>query len=97
MEKLILQLQGVLAVLAAALPLVPVSNRASIAAALENIAGALRLGELAMDAAEALAGRFAVLQSEIAATAEIGEAELEAAFDRVRTASAAFRAAFAQS
>jgi hypothetical protein len=97
MEKLILQLQAALAVLAALLPLAPAKSRATIAHGLEAIAAALRLGELAAGAAQELAERVAALQTEVAANAEIGEADLEAAFERVRAASAAFRAAFAQS
>lgn len=97
MEKLILQMQLALTVLAAALPLTPARNRTLIAHGLETIASTLRVGELAAGAAEELADRLAALHVQTASMADVGEADLEAAFERVKAASASFRTAFAQS
>lgn len=96
MEKLIPPMQALLTALTTILPLAPARNRAAIADVLETVAVALRLGELAAGAADDLAAKFAALRAETEAMTEIGEAELAAAFDRVRAASSAFRAAYAQ-
>lgn len=97
MEKLISQMQAVLTVLTAILPLAPAKNRTAIADALEAVAAALKLGDIAVAAASDLADKFAVLRAETEAMTLVGEGELETAFERVRAASAAFRAAYAQS
>jgi hypothetical protein len=97
MEKLISQMQAVLSVLTTILPLAPAKNRTAIADALEAVAAALKLGDVAVAAASDLAEKFAVLRAETEAMTQVGEADLEAAFERVRAASMAFRAAYAQS
>jgi hypothetical protein len=97
MEKLIAQMQAVLLAVSTILPITPAKHRAALAGALDTIAAALKVGELAAGAAEDLAAKFAALRVETEQMAEIGEAEMEAAFARVTAASAAFRAAFAQS
>jgi hypothetical protein len=96
MEKLISQMQSVLTLVSAILPITPARHRAVLAGALDAIAAALHLGELAAARVDELAERFAVLRTETEAMVHVGEAEMEAAFDRVRAASTAFRAAFAQ-
>jgi uncharacterized small protein (DUF1192 family) len=96
MEKLISQMQSVLAVVSAILPITPAKHHAVLAGALDAVASALQLGELAAASVDELAERFAILRAETEAMARVGEAEMEAAFDRVRAASTAFRAAFAQ-
>ncbi len=97
MEKLISQMQAVLTVVSTVLPLTPAKHRATLASALDAIAAALQLGGLAAASAEDLAAKFAALRAEAESMARVGEAEMEAAFERVRAASLAFRAAFAQS
>ena len=97
MQKFLVQAQMLLAALSAALPLAPASRRADLAQVLEAIAQALRMADVAASAAENFAGKVAALRAEVEAMAEgVSETGIEAAFDRVRTASAAFRAALAE-
>lgn len=101
MHAFIIQAQLLLGALAAILPLAPAGNRAQLAHVLETIAAALKIGESAMDSAESLAVKFAALRGEVermaAVTPHASPDELEAAFERVRSASASFRAAYTQS
>lgn len=101
MHAFLIQTQLLLAALSAALPLAPAGKRAQLAHVLETIATALKLGESAMETAESLAAKFAALRGEVermaAASPHASPDELEAAFERVRSASAAFRAAYTES
>jgi hypothetical protein len=97
MEKLIAQIQAMLTFVSVILPVAPEKHRVALAGALDAIATVLRFGEIAAAGADELAERFAVLRAETEAMAQVGEAEMEAAFERVQAASSAFRAAFAQS
>jgi hypothetical protein len=101
MHAFFIQVQLLLAALSAALPLAPAGNRAQLADVLETIATALKLGESAMDSAESLAARFAAPRGEVERMAAVSPHaspdELEMAFERVRSASAAFRAAYTES
>lgn len=98
MHGFVIQVQLLLAALSAVLPLAPARNRAQLAHVLETIAAALKLGETALDSAESLASKFASLRGEVERMAALSPHaspdELEAAFERVRSASATFRAAY---
>jgi hypothetical protein len=97
MDAFILQIQLLLAALSAVLPLAPARSRAQLGHVLETIAAALKLGEAAAGAAEELAQKFARLHAEVtqmaALSTHVSAEELDAAFERVRAASAAFRGA----
>ncbi len=101
MQGFILQVQLLLAALSAVLPLAPAGNRAHLAHVLETIAAALKLGQSAVEAGDNLAANFAALRGEVermaALSAHASPDELETAFERVRSASAAFRSAYTQS
>jgi hypothetical protein len=96
MHGFILQIQLLLSALSAVLPLAPVNKRAQLAQILQTIASALALGEAAAETSKDLAVKFAALRAEIEHVAALSASaradELEAAFERVRAASAAFRA-----
>ncbi|MGE3304303.1 MAG: hypothetical protein AB7M12_14455 [Hyphomonadaceae bacterium] len=96
MRSFLIQLHLLLSALGVLLPLAPPNRRAELGSILETIGAALALGEAAADGADALALQLKTVRLEIEAMAEAGrdagEADLEAAFARVRAASAAFRA-----
>jgi hypothetical protein len=97
MFNLMLQLQMLLAALSAFLPLVPDKQRARAAEILDVAANALAVGGSVASNLDDLAAKLASVRAEVEAMAAAGrmvtEAELEDALVRVRTASAAFRAA----
>lgn len=101
MPVFLLQLQLLLAALGAVLPLAPASKRDELGRILETIAAAVRFGEAAAGGLDELTAKLAAVRGEIetmaAAGREASAADLEAAFDRVRAASAAFRAAITDS
>lgn len=99
MQTLMLQVQMLLAALSAFLPLVPAATRVRAAEILDLAAKALAaLGSIGANFDD-LARRLAAVRAEIEAMAaagrEVSADELDAAMGRVRTASAAFRAALA--
>jgi hypothetical protein len=95
--NLILQLQLLLAALSAFLPLVPADSRARVGEILDMAGKALSAGGAVATNADDLARKLADVRSEVEAMAAAGRrvtaAELDAAMMRVRSASAAFRAA----
>lgn len=97
MNPLILQLQLLLAALAALLPLVPAAHRARIGALLDLVAQVLRAGDRAGAVADDLAARLARVRADVEALAASGATasadRIEEAFARVASASRAFRAA----
>lgn len=97
MLNLILQLQMLLAALSAFLPLVPEENRERAAEILDTVATALAAGNSVGANLDDLAAKLAAIRAEVEAMASAGRdvsgEELEASMARVRTASAAFRAA----
>ena len=97
MLNLILQLQMLLAALSAFLPLVPDESRARAAEIIDTVAKALAAGTSVGANLNDLAAKLAAIRAEVEAMASAGRAvsgeELEASMARVRTASAAFRAA----
>jgi len=97
MLNLILQLQMLLAALSAFLPLVPEDSRERAAEVLDTVAKVLADGASVGANVDDLAAKLAAIRAEVEAMASAGRAvsadELESAMARVRTASAAFRAA----
>jgi hypothetical protein len=97
MTSLIMQLQLLLGVLSALLPLLPAPFRVRVGAVLEAAAGALALGDAVAANAEELAQKLASVRAEIEAMAAshhvVTGDELDAAMARVSAASAAFRSA----
>ena len=100
MLNLILQVQMLLAALSAFLPLVPEAQRTRAAAILDLAAQALAAGGAVATNVDDLAKKLAGVRAEVEAMAASGrvvtDAEMEAALAHVRTASAAFRAALAE-
>jgi len=97
MFNLMLQLQMLLAALSAFLPLVPDKQRTRAAEILDVAANALAVGGSVATNLDDLAGKLAAVRAEVEAMASTGRPvtaeELDGALIRVRTASAAFRAA----
>ncbi|MGE0597064.1 MAG: hypothetical protein AB7P07_11920 [Hyphomonadaceae bacterium] len=97
MQSLLLQLQLLLAALSAFLPLVPNEARERAADFLDLAADALAAsGSVAAnldDLAQKLAGIRAEIEAMVNAGRRVSPEELDAAMQRVRVASAAFRAA----
>jgi hypothetical protein len=97
MLNLIQQVQLLLTALMAALPLVPESQRARISDVLDIAAKALAAAGGVAANADDLAHKLSTVRTEVEAMAAAGHhvtaEELNAALTRVRTASAAFRAA----
>lgn len=97
MLNLMLQLQLLLAALSAFLPLVPTEHRVRAAEILDVAAKALSAGGSVASNLDDLAVKLAAVRAEVEAMATTGRAvtadELDQAMARVRTASAAFRAA----
>lgn len=97
MFNLMLQLQMLLAALSAFLPLVPEKQRTRAAEILDVAANALAVGGTVATNIDDLAGKLAGVRAEVEAMAAAGRQvtpeELDDALIRVRTASAAFRAA----
>jgi uncharacterized membrane protein len=97
MLNLMLQLQMLLAALSAFLPLVPEDSRQRAAEVLNVVAKALSVGGSIATNLDDLAAKLAAIRAEVEAMAQAGRnvspEELDAAMARVRTASAAFRAA----
>lgn len=97
MLNLILQLQMLLAALSAFLPLVPGDSRERAAEVLDTVAKVLAAGASVGADVDDLAAKLAAIRAEVEAMASAGRDvsadELESAMARVRTASAAFRAA----
>lgn len=99
MPALILQIQLLLATLSALIPLVPARMRSAAGDLLRLASDALALGASATHELEDLAAKLAALRAEMEAIAasgrEISSDDLDAAMQRVRIASAAFRDALA--
>lgn len=97
MINLILQLQLLLAALSAFLPLVPAEHRTRAAEIIDIAAKALAAGGSIGANVDDLAAKLSAIRTEVEAMAIAGRAvtgaELDAAVARVRSASAAFRAA----
>lgn len=97
MLNLMLQLQMLLAALSAFLPIVPKEARARAAEILDMAAQALAAGGVVAANLDDLAKKLAAVRAEVEAMAASGRTlsgdDLDAAMARVRTASAAFRAA----
>lgn len=97
MMNLVLQLQLLLAALSAFLPLIPDEHRTRAAAFLDIAAQVLSAGNVIGANVDDLAAKLAAIRADVEAMAASGRAvsadELDAAMARVRTASAAFRAA----
>jgi len=97
MLNLILQLQMLLAALSALLPLVPEESRERAAEIIDTVAKVLTAGNSVGANLDDLAAKLAAIRAEVEAMAAVGRhvsgEELEASMARVRTASAAFRAA----
>jgi hypothetical protein len=97
MLHFIMQLQMLLAALSAFLPLVPGGERERAAGILDLAAKALAVGGGVAGNLDDLAHKLAAVRSEVEAMAASGRAasseDLDLAMQRVREASAAFRAA----
>lgn len=97
MFNLLMQLQLLLAALSAFLPLVPEDYRVRAAAFLDLAAKALAVGGSVATNVDDLAIKLAAVRAEIEAMVASGQTvsveQLDAAMLRVRSASAAFRAA----
>lgn len=97
MLNLVLQLQMLLAALSAFLPLVPEERRERAGEVLNVVAKALSVGGAIGANLDDLAAKLAAIRAEVEAMVQAGRSvtpeELDAAMARVRTASAAFRAA----
>ncbi len=97
MLNLMLQLQLLLAALSAFLPLVPADSRERAAEFLDIAAKVLAAGGAVAGNLDDLAQKLGAVRAEVEAMAAAGRTataeELETAMVRVRTASAAFRAA----
>lgn len=100
MTKVMLQVQLLLAALSALLPLVPESRRARAAEILDLAVRALAFGNAVGANLDDLARKLAAVRADVEAMAsagrEVSASEFDAAVDRVRAASAAFRAALAK-
>lgn len=100
MSNFLLQLQLLLAVLSALLPLLPDALRARAGEILDIAGKALTLGGSLSAGAEDLAQKLAAIRAEIEAMAaarhSVTADELDAAMSRVSAASAAFRQALAE-
>lgn len=99
MLNLLLQLQLLLAALSAFLPLVPEAHRVRAGEILDVVAKALAAGGSIAGNVDDLAIKLAAIRAEVEAIAASGigvsAEQIDAAMARVRTASAAFRAALA--
>ncbi|HTU58308.1 MAG TPA: hypothetical protein VMF89_07740 [Polyangiales bacterium] len=99
MLNLLLQLQLLLAALSAFLPLVPAEHRVRAAEILDVAAKALGAGNVIASNVDDLAVKLAAIRSEVETMAAAGRVvtsdDLDAAMDRVRAASSAFRTALA--
>lgn len=97
MLNLMLQLQLLLAALSAFLPLVPADHRTRAAEIIDIAAKALAAGGSIGANLDDLAAKLSAVRAEVEAMAVAGRAvtseELDAVMVRVRSASAAFRAA----
>ncbi len=97
MNALMLQLQMLLAALSAFLPLVPNEKRGRAGEILDVAAKALAAGGSVATNLDDLALKLSDIRAEVEAMVAAGRAatpeELDASMTRVRTASAAFRAA----
>ncbi len=97
MLNLVLQLQLLLAALSAFLPLVPDEHRVRAGEILNLAAQALAVGGSVAGNVDDLAVKLAAVRGEVeamvAAGRTVSDIELESAMARVRSASAAFRAA----
>lgn len=97
MLNLLLQLQLLLAALSAFLPLVPEEHRARAGEILDVVAKVLSAGGSIAANADDLAVKLAAIRAEVEAMASaertVSVAQLDAAMERVRAASTAFRAA----
>ena len=97
MLNMLLQLQLLLAALSAFLPLVPAEHRVRAAEILDVAAKALGAGNVIASNVDDLAIKLAAIRAEVETMAAAGRVDtsedMDAAMDRVRTASAAFRAA----
>lgn len=97
MLNLLLQLQLLLAALSAFLPLVPNEHRVRAAEILDVVAKVLGASGAIASNVDDLAVKLAAIRAEVETMAAGGHAvsveQLDAAMVRVRTASAAFRAA----
>lgn len=100
MLNLILQVQMLLAALSAFLPLIPEKRRAAASAILDLAAKALAVGGAVAPNLDDLARKLAEIRADVEAMVARGHAltgeEMDAALTRVRSASAAFRAALAE-
>jgi hypothetical protein len=98
--SIFVQLQLLLAAVSALLPFAPEAARAKLAGVLDLAAQALRATQAGARELEDLAGRLRAIRTDIERMAEAGQTvspdRLDEAFERVRAASAAFRAALAQ-
>lgn len=97
MLNLLLQLQLLLAALSAFLPLVPEEHRARAGEILDIVAKVLSAGGSIASNADDLAAKLVAVRAEVEAMATAKSAvsaeQLDAAMNRVRAASTAFRAA----
>jgi hypothetical protein len=97
MLNLLLQLQLLLAALSAFLPLVPEEHRSRAGEILDVVAKVLSAGGLIASNADDLAVKLAAIRAEVEAMAAaertVSVEQLDAAMDRVRAASVAFRTA----
>ena len=97
MLNLLLQLQLLLAALSAFLPLVPEDYRARAGEILDIVAKVLSAGGSIASNADDLAVKLAAVRAEVeamaTAKAAVSAEQLDAAMNRVRAASTAFRAA----
>jgi hypothetical protein len=98
MSNLLLQLQLLLAALSAFLPLVPEERRMRAGEILDVAAKVLSASGAVATNIDDLAVKLAAIRAEVEAMAATGQSvsaeQLDAAMIRVRSASAAFRAAF---
>lgn len=99
MQSLFVQVQMLMAGLSALLPLVPQKGRARVAEVLDLVGAALRLGAAVSSEVEDLAIKLREVRMDIERLAESGRPltgdDFDVAFQRVRGASDAFRAALA--
>lgn len=97
MQTLIVQLQFLLTALGALLPLVPAQNREKLSELLRMAADALRLGDAVAEEARDVAMKLRAIRLDVEALALNGESidadKIDHAFERVRAASHALRAA----
>lgn len=99
MLNLILQVQMLLAALSTFLPLVPEAQRTRVSAILDLAGKALAVGGAVAPNIDDLARKLAAIRADVEAMVarggDVTSDEMAAALARVRTASAAFRAAVA--